>query len=69
MMRGDYPASIDPRGRYTAMQAAALLGVHRTTIGRWKRAGLIRPRTSKVNGRPRYIGSDLIKLWEWETRY
>lgn len=68
MMTGDRPA-IDPRGRYSACQAAALLGVHRNTIGRWKREGLISPRYSKVNGMPRYIGVDLLKLWEAESRY
>lgn len=68
MMTGDYP-DIDPRGRYTASQAASLLGVHRCTVGRWKRQGLISPRYSKVNGRPRYIGADLLRLWECETRF
>ena len=68
MMTGDYP-KIDPKGRYTAAQAGELLGVHRNTVGNWKRAGLISPRYSKLNGRPRYIGSDLLKLWECETRY
>lgn len=67
-MIGDRPA-IDPRGRYSAAQAAELLGVHTATVNRWSRQGMLPRRISKINGRIRYVGADLLKLWEWETRF
>lgn len=67
-MIGERP-NIDPRGRYSAAQAGELLGVNKATVDRWGREGKLPRRISKVNGRIRYVGSDLLKLWEWETRF
>ena len=60
---------IDPRGRYSAAQAGELLEVNKATVDRWGREGKLPRRISKVNGRIRYVGADLLKLWEWETRF
>lgn len=67
-MIGERPP-IDPRGRYSAAQAGELLRVDKATVNRWARKGLLPRRVSKINGRIRYIGADLLKLWEWETRF
>lgn len=69
-MRYDWRASYHRSARrYSAAQAGELLGVDKATVNRWARKGLLPRRVSKINGRIRYIGADLIKLWEWETRF
>lgn len=53
---------IAPRGRYGASAAAALLGIHRNTLYKYARAGLISKHEGRY-GRSYYLGADLIKLW------
>lgn len=53
---------IDPKKYYSMAEAAALLGVHRSTIWRWVKALRIRSRIRAVNGRKEFLGSELEKL-------
>lgn len=66
-MAGPRP-DIDPRGKYSETQAARLLGVNRSTLYRWKRLGYIKPRPQRHNGWPRYLGRDLLTLFEADMR-
>lgn len=57
-------SGIDPKKYYTMAEAAAILGVHRSTIWRWVKALRLRSRTRLVNGRKEYLGSELEKLFK-----
>lgn len=57
---------IDPNGRYSVTEAANLLGIHRCTIWRWVRQGILHPYVSKTNSRTRFKGKDLLALWQAE---
>ncbi len=65
MMKPNMP-KIDPNGRYTVGQTAELLGVNRTTIWRWVKAGKLHPYVSRVNDRIRFKGQDILYLWNAE---
>ena len=55
--------NINPAGRYSAPQAARLLGVHRSTVWRWMRNGKLRPFFCKGNSRIRFCGRELLAAW------
>lgn len=55
--------NIAARGRYTASNAAKVLGIHRNTLLGYNKAGLIEKRESPM-GRAYYLGRDLQKLWK-----
>lgn len=59
-----YPPKVSPNARYSLKEAAGLLGVHPNTVSNYTKRGAIRVQYSKANGRPRYLGSDILKLWE-----
>lgn len=68
MIRCDYPADIDPRGRYSVTEAARMLGVHRETLRRYRLLGLLpQVRRGLGPGRVRYTGRELIRCWERVT--
>lgn len=50
-------------GRYDTNTTCSQLGIGRSTLTRYRKAGLIRPRYHKANMRPYYMGSDIVKLW------
>lgn len=54
--------NISPSGSYTVMQASRLLAIDRRTLRRYEAAGLV---TAHLNdmGRRKYMGRELIKLW------
>ena len=54
---------VEPTGRYSIGQASALLGVHRNTLGRWTRSGLIRCGLRKNNYRKYYTGVEILRFW------
>lgn len=56
------PDEVRPGGLYNGTRAAKLLGVARSTLWRWTREGLIRPRMHSVTRVPMYRGCDLIAL-------
>lgn len=55
--------NIVPEARYSGIDAARALGISWKTLRRWTLAGKIKVRFRKVNGRPCYLGRDLMSLW------
>lgn len=55
--------NVSPNGRYSTSEACTRLGISRSTLHRYCRAGLITPRYRKANYRPYFIGSDITRLW------
>ena len=55
--------NVSPMGRYSTNKTCELLGIGRSTLNRWRKRGLIRPRYTKVNFRPYYIGHEILSLW------
>lgn len=53
---------IAPTGQYTTTEACGILGVHRTTIYRYVRRGVLRCSYRRGNGRPFFKGSELIRF-------
>ncbi len=58
--------NIDLNGRYSVTEASKILNIHRSTIWRWVRQGKLRPYVSTINSRTRFIGKDLMRLWQEE---
>lgn len=56
--------NIDPTGRYTTSQAAAVLCVHRNTLLNWVNSGKLTCLLSHT-GRRVYLGRELMRLWRW----
>lgn len=54
---------VAPQGRYNTTRACAEIGISRSTLERYRRAGRIHPDYHKANMRPLYKGSEIIKLW------
>lgn len=55
---------VKPDGRYSIAETCQFLGIKsRNTLRSWVNQGLIRQGTRKTNGRPFYLGSDIIKCW------
>ena len=54
---------VEPQGRYDTKRACAEIGISRSTLNRYRRAGLICPRYHKANMRPYYTGAEISKLW------
>lgn len=52
-----------PQGRYDTNAACKALGISRSTLNRYRAAGLITPRYHKANMRPYFMGADIKKLW------
>ena len=51
-------------GRYTVNETCQLLGIKsRNTLRSWVSQGLIRQGVRKTNGRPFYLGSEILKCW------
>lgn len=51
-------------GRYTINETCQLLGIKsRNTLRAWVNQGLIRQGMRRTNGRPFYLGSDILKCW------
>ncbi|MCC8115084.1 MAG: hypothetical protein LIP03_14055 [Bacteroidales bacterium] len=55
---------VKPNERYTQKEASMALGISRQTLGVYTKKGYIRCRTSTINGRKAYLGSDLIAFWK-----
>lgn len=51
-------------GRYTVKETCQLLGIRsRNTLRSYVAQGLIREGRRRSNGRPFYVGSEIIKCW------
>lgn len=53
-------------GKYSVTQAAKILAIHRVTVWRYVHAGKLRPYLHSASSRTRFLGKDLMKLWESE---
>lgn len=54
---------LTPTRRYSTKEACSALGISRSTLYRYCKLGLLRPRYFKANCRPYYTGQEIIKLW------
>ena len=50
-------------GRYSTNETCALLGIGRSTLSRWTKAGIIRVNYRRCNMRPYYTGLDIVSAW------
>ena len=55
--------NVSPNGHYDTKSVCSVLGISRSTLERYGRRGLIKPRYSKVNMRPWYLGSEITRIW------
>lgn len=59
--------SIEPnvteKGRYSAMQTSAALGIHRNTLRIYTEQGMIKCGFRRINGRKFYTGSEILRFW------
>lgn len=55
--------SVTLDGRYTVMETCRVLGIHRGTLARYTKRGVIRPHYRRVDRRKVYEGRDIIRLW------
>ena len=54
---------LSPAGRYSTKEACRALGISRSTLARYCKKGLLRPRYLKANFRPYFTGYEIVKLW------
>lgn len=57
------PPAINERGQYPVSEAARLLGVDRTTINRWCKAGILSYRLQRGTMRKIIAGKQLLLMW------
>ena len=55
--------SVSPNGRYSTNETCSKLGISRSTLTRYRKAGLITAQFRKANFRPYYTGSEITRLW------
>lgn len=56
--------NVSPEGRYSFNETCALLGIKsRNTLRSWVAQGLIKQGTRRANGRPFFLGSEILKCW------
>ena len=60
---GTNEPKVEARGRYDTKATCRELGISRSTLARYTKAGLIRPRRHKANMRPYFIGAEITRLW------
>lgn len=58
---------VDKDGRYSAKEAANLLGVSRSTLARSVKAGKIKCGIRRSNGRRFYLGMEIVRYWRAEA--
>lgn len=51
-------------GRYNVTQTCSLLGITRTTLGRYVKAGIIKCGFRRETGRKFFTGSELLRFWK-----
>ena len=55
---------VKPEGRYSINETCSILGLKsRNTLRSYVEKGLIKQGTRKANGRPFYLGSEIMKCW------
>lgn len=58
---------VDKDGRYSAKEAAGLLGVSRATLERYVKTGKIKCGIRRSNGRRFYLGMEIVRCWRAEA--
>lgn len=61
-MTGTKP-DVSYNGRYDTKTTCAKLGIGRSTLMRYRKAGLIHVQYHKANMRPFFKGSEITRLW------
>ena len=61
------PPDLNPTGRYTATDAAKILGLSRRTVTRAIAAGKLRA-INPMDTRKRFLGRELRRYWDSVTR-
>ena len=54
---------LNMQGRYTVRETCDYLGISRETLRRHTIKGHIKVKYRRSNGRPYYIGSDILTFW------
>ena len=54
---------VKPRGRYTAVETAEILGIHRNTLLNHAKEGNIRFSVNKRTMRKYYEGLEILRFW------
>lgn len=57
------PPKVSKSGRYSAKEAATLLGISPKTLYRHTVADNIKCERRQCNGRPVYLGSEILRFW------
>lgn len=60
---GTNEPKVEAVGRYDTKRTCKELGISRSTLERYRKAGLLKPKYHKANMRPYYVGADVLKLW------
>ena len=61
-MRSDRPI-VKPDSLYTMAQTAAILGVSRSVLYKWRNEGSLRTHTRPSSSKAVVLGSEIVKLW------
>lgn len=57
------PPKINADGFYELRDAAKALGVHKATLSRWAKEGLIKTSIRRSNNRRVFLGKELMRFW------
>lgn len=66
-IRSTYPDEVDPRGRYSVIEAARILGIHRDTLAKYTKANYIKCGyrcTAAIRPQKFYTGAEIIRFWK-----
>ncbi|MCM1320264.1 MAG: helix-turn-helix domain-containing protein [Muribaculaceae bacterium] len=59
-----HPPEVGLSSRYTVTEASMALGIHRTTLLRYTKAGKIKAGWRSGTGRKFYTGREILRFWE-----
>ena len=54
---------VSDTGRYNTTETCKVLGIHRNTLNRWRKAGYINATYRRVDLKRFYTGKDIKKCW------
>lgn len=55
--------NVEPEGKYELKAAAEALGIHKATLCKYHRDGLIKATLRRCNHRTIYSGAEIIRFW------
>ena len=62
-MIGENPV-VQSNGRYRPKETAEMFGVSRRTLERWVHRGYIRRDYTALEGKPVFLGKEILRWWE-----